>query len=263
MLRVLILGGTGDAAELTARISNITGIEAIASLAGRTREPVLPAGPVRVGGFGGVTGLVEYLQHQQIDVLIDATHPFAHHISWNAAAAATEAGIPRLLVNRPPWEKLPGDDWIEVENITDAAAALESQALENQTKRIFLTIGRQEISAFTHLQAMWFLMRMIDPLSAHVITPPGLVLCDRGPFHLENEREILTHHQIDTIVSKNSGGNATYPKIIAAREMGIQVVMVNRPPIPPGEQVPDVESAVKWLLDKFSVGCVRGCFKSF
>ncbi|MEB3151719.1 MAG: cobalt-precorrin-6A reductase [Sphaerospermopsis sp.] len=245
MLRVLILGGTGDAAELTARINNITGIEAIASLAGRTREPITPIGNVRVGGFGGVTGLVEYLKHQKIDVLIDATHPFANHISWNAAAAATQMGIPRLLVNRPPWEKQPGDLWIEVENNTEAAAALE-----NQAQRVFLTIGRQEISAFSHLQEMWFLMRMIDPPNADVVIPPGLMLFDRGPFTLEDEREILTKYNIDTIVSKNSGGNATYPKIIAAREMGIKVVMVKRPPVPPGEQVADVESAVKWLLEK-------------
>lgn len=260
MLRVLILGGTGNAAELTARINNITGIEAIASLAGRTREPVAPVGNVRVGGFGGVMGLVEYLQHQKIDVLIDATHPFANHISWNAAAAATQVGIPRLLVNRPPWEKQPGDIWIEVKNNTEAAAVLENQALKNQAlehqlfkhqiKRVFLTIGRQEISAFSHLQKMWFLMRMIDPPVADVVIPPGLMLLDRGPFTLEDEREILTKYNIDTIVSKNSGGNATYPKIIAAREMGIKVVMVKRPPVPPGEQVADVESAVKWLLEK-------------
>ncbi|MBD2294536.1 cobalt-precorrin-6A reductase [Anabaena sphaerica FACHB-251] len=250
MLRVLILGGTGDAAELTASINKITTIEAIASLAGRTREPVAPVGNVRVGGFGGVTGLVEYLQHQKIDVLIDATHPFANHISWNAAAAATETGIPRLLVNRPPWEQQPDDIWIEVENNTEAAAALENQALENQIKRVFLTIGRQEISAFSHLQEIWFLMRMIDPPNADVVIPPGLMLFDRGPFSLKDEREILTKYNIDTIVSKNSGGNATYPKIIAAREMGIKVVMVKRPPVPPGEQVADVESAVKWLLEK-------------
>ncbi|MEA5575340.1 cobalt-precorrin-6A reductase [Anabaena sp. UHCC 0451] len=255
MLRVLILGGTGDAAELTAKINNITEIEAISSLAGRTREPVAPVGNVRVGGFGGVMGLVEYLKHQQIDVLIDASHPFANHISGNAAAAATEMGIPRLLVNRPPWEKQPGDIWIEVENNTEAAAILENKALENQlfkhqTKRVFLTIGRQEISAFSHLQEMWFLMRMIDPPNADAVIPPGLMLFDRGPFSLEDEREILTNYNIDTIVSKNSGGNATYPKIIAAREMGIKVVMVKRPPVPPGEQVADVESAVKWLLEK-------------
>ena len=250
MLRVLILGGTGDTAELSVKINNITEIEAIASLAGRTREPVVPVGNIRVGGFGGATGLVEYLQNQKIDVLIDATHPFANHISWNAAAAATKVGIPRLLVNRPPWEKEPGDIWIEVENNTEAAAVLENQVLGNEAQRVFLTIGRQEISVFSCLQEMWFLMRMIDPPAADVVIPTGLMLLDRGPFTLEDEREILTKYNIDTIVSKNSGGNATYPKIIAAREMGIKVVMVKRPALPPGEQVADVESAVKWLLEK-------------
>ncbi|MGM3304419.1 cobalt-precorrin-6A reductase [Anabaena sp. WFMT] len=248
MLRVLILGGTGDAAELAAKVANISGVDAIASLAGRTREPSTPVGNFRVGGFGGVTGLVEYLQHQQIDVLIDATHPFANHISWNAAAAAEKAGIPRLLLNRPPWEKQEGDIWIEAENNTKAAAALK-----NAAQRVFLTIGRQEISAFSHLQEMWFLMRMIDPPNSDAVIPPGLVLFDRGPFSLEDEREILTNYHIDTIVSKNSGGNATYPKIIAAREMGIKVVIVKRPPFPAGEQVADIESAVKWLLDKLQM----------
>jgi precorrin-6A/cobalt-precorrin-6A reductase len=245
MLRVLILGGTGDAAELAAKVANISGVQAIASLAGRTREPSTPVGNFRVGGFGGVTGLVEYLQHQKIDVLIDATHPFANHISWNAAAAATEVGIPRLLVNRPPWDKIAGDIWVEVENIQEAAAALE-----NQAKRVFLTIGRQEITAFAYLQEILFLMRMIDPPNPDTVIPPGIILYDKGPFTLADEKEILIHHQIDTIVSKNSGGNATYPKIVAARELGIKVVMVNRPPVPPGEQVTDVESALMWLLEK-------------
>ncbi|MBD2629040.1 cobalt-precorrin-6A reductase [Trichormus variabilis] len=243
MLRVLILGGTGDAAELSARVANISGVEAIASLAGRTREPSTPVGNFRIGGFGGVEGLASYLHQMQIDVLIDATHPFANQISWNAANAATIAGIPRLMMIRPAWEKEEKDIWIEVKNIIDAAAALK-----NQAQRVFLTIGRQEISAFSHLQEMWFLMRMIDPPNPDVLLPPGIVLCATGPFTLAKEREILTNYQIDTIVSKNSGGNATYAKIIAAREMGIKVVMVNRPPVPPGEQVPDVESAVNWLL---------------
>lgn len=246
MLRVLILGGTSEATDLAAKVANMTGIEAIASLAGRTRESLATLGNVRIGGFGGVTGLVEYLQNQKINVLIDATHPFANQISGNAATAAKQVGISRLLINRPAWEKQEGDNWIEVENIRDAAAVVE-----NQAQRVFLTIGRQEISAFSHLQKIWFLMRMIDPPDDNIIVPPGLVLCDRGPFSLANEREILTHHQIDTIVSKNSGGNATYPKIIAARERGIKIIMVKRPPVPAGEQVADVDSAVKWLLQKF------------
>ncbi|MBD2215237.1 cobalt-precorrin-6A reductase [Nostoc linckia FACHB-104] len=242
--KVLILGGTGDAAEIAARVAIIPGVEAIASLAGRTRQPSIPSGNVRIGGFGGVAGLVSYLQEMSIDFVIDATHPFASQISWNAAAATAEVGIPRLLFNRPAWEKVNGDRWIEVDSITDAAAALS-----NQAQRVFLTVGRQELSAFAQLEEIWFLMRVIDPPSPDALTPSGLVLCDRGPFALDNEREILIHHQIDTIVSKNSGGDATYAKIIAARELDIQIVMVKRPAIPPSEQVSNVEDVMAWLLD--------------
>jgi precorrin-6A/cobalt-precorrin-6A reductase len=248
MLRVLILGGIGDAVELAIKIANIPGIEVITSLAGRTREPANLPGNVRTGGFGGVWGLTNYLREMQIDLLIDATHPFANQISENAAAATQEVGIPRLMVIRPPWEKLEDDDWLEVEDNLAAATTLA-----NRAKRVFLTIGRQEIGTFAHLQEIWFLMRMIDPPNTDVIIPPGLILCDRGPFNLENEQEILLKYNIDTIVSKNSGGNATYPKIIAARKLGIKVVMVNRPPVPPGKQVADVDSACKWLFDKLDI----------
>lgn len=253
MLRVLILGGIGDAVELAVKIANIPGIEVITSLAGRTREPANLPGNVRSGGFGGVWGLTNYLREMQIDLLIDATHPFANQISENAAAATQEVGIPRLMVIRPPWEKLEDDDWLEVEDNLAAATTLA-----NRAKRVFLTIGRQEIGTFAHLQEIWFLMRMIDPPNTDVIVPPGLILCDRGPFNLENEQEILLKYNIDTIVSKNSGGNATYPKIIAARKLGIKVVMVNRPPVPPGKQVADVDSACKWLFDKLDISLQNG-----
>jgi precorrin-6A/cobalt-precorrin-6A reductase len=253
MLRVLILGGIGDAVELAIKIANIPGIEVITSLAGRTREPANLPGNVRSGGFGGVWGLTNYLREMQIDLLIDATHPFANQISENAAAATQEVGIPRLMVIRPPWEKLEDDDWLEVEDNLAAATTLA-----NRAKRVFLTIGRQEIGTFAHLQEIWFLMRMIDPPNTDVIIPPGLILCDRGPFNLENEQEILLKYNIDTIVSKNSGGNATYPKIIAARKLGIKVVMVNRPPVPPGKQVADVDSACKWLFDKLDISLQNG-----
>ncbi|WP_413198862.1 cobalt-precorrin-6A reductase [Nostoc piscinale] len=244
-MRVLILGGTTEAAELGARVATIDGIEAIASLAGRTREPSLPSGNVRIGGFGGVDGLVEYLRQMKVDVLIDATHPFANQISDNAAAATNEVGIPRLMLIRPAWEKTTGDRWIEVES--NAAAA---DILQNQAKRVFLTVGRQELSTFAHLQNIWFLMRMIDPPGKDALVPPGIILCDRGPFILENERKIIVQHNIDTIVSKNSGGDATYAKVIAARELGVQVVMVKRPSVPMGEKVADVDGAVTWLLGK-------------
>ncbi|MBE9002574.1 MULTISPECIES: cobalt-precorrin-6A reductase [unclassified Nostoc] len=244
-MRVLILGGTGDAAELAARVATIQGLDVITSLAGRTREPSVPLGDLRVGGFGGVAGLASYLRVMQIDLLIDATHPFASQISFNAADAANEVRVPRLMLIRPPWEKGIGDRWMEVDSIEAAAASLQ-----NQAHRVFLTVGRQELAAFAHLKEIWFLMRMIDPPVDDALVPPGMVLCDRGPFTLNNERQILIDHKIDTIVSKNSGGDATKPKIIAARELGMKVVMVNRPAIPAGEQVSDVEGALAWLFDK-------------
>jgi precorrin-6A/cobalt-precorrin-6A reductase len=243
-MRVLILGGTGEAAELAARVAAIPGIEAITSLAGRTREPSIPSGDYRIGGFGGVAGLASYLRQMKINLLIDATHPFATQISENAADAATEVGVPRLMLIRQPWEQVSGDRWIEVDCVPAAAS------LPNLGKRVFLTVGRQELCHFADLQDIWFLMRIIDPPTPDALIPPGLILCDRGPFSLHNEREILIHHQIDTIVSKNSGGDSTYAKIIAARELGVQVVMVNRPAKPSGEQVTDVEGALVWLLGK-------------
>ncbi|MEH2327237.1 MAG: cobalt-precorrin-6A reductase [Nostoc sp.] len=244
-MRLLILGGTGDAAELAAKVATIQGLEAITSLAGRTREPSVPLGGLRVGGFGGAAGLTSYLRVMQIDLLIDATHPFATQISFNAADAATEVGVPRLMLIRPPWEKASGDRWIEVNSVEAAAASLE-----NQAQRVFLTVGRQELAAFANCEKIWFLMRMIDPPSDDALVPAGMILCDRGPFTLNNERQILIHHKIDIIVSKNSGGDATKAKIIAARELGVNVVMVNRPAIPPGEQVTDVDNALEWLFDK-------------
>jgi precorrin-6A/cobalt-precorrin-6A reductase len=248
-MRVLILGGTGDAVELAARVAVIQGVEAITSLAGRTRKPSIPLGDFRIGGFGGVAGLASYLRQMKIDLLIDATHPFATQISGNAAEAASEVGVPRLMLIRRPWEKLSGDRWIEVDNVEAAAKALPEEA-----HRVFLTVGRQELSTFAHLQDIWFLMRIIDQPTPDAVMPPGFIICDRGPFALHHEREILIHHKIDTIVSKNSGGDATYAKIIAARELGLSVVMVNRPAKPLGVYVTDVEGAVGWLFDKLENG---------
>ncbi|MDZ8238617.1 MAG: cobalt-precorrin-6A reductase [Nostoc sp. ChiQUE01a] len=245
MIRILILGGTGDAAELAARLASIERVEVITSLAGRTRDPLVPLGDLRVGGFGGVAGLASYLEVMQIDLLIDATHPFASQISWNAVDAATKVGVTNLRLIRPPWQKVSGDRWIEVDSVAAAATILQ-----NQAQRVFLTVGRQELAAFAHLKEIWFLMRMIDAPTPDALVPPGMLLCDRGPFTLYNEREILIHHNIDTIVSKNSGGDATYAKIIAARELEVKVVMVNRPAIPPGNYVTNVDDALAWVFDK-------------
>lgn len=240
--RVLILGGTGEAAKLAAIVSELAEIEVISSLAGRTQTPIVPTGSVRVGGFGGELGLVKYLRDQQIDYLIDATHPFAAKISWSAAAAAIEAKIPHLMLVRPAWEQTSGDRWIEVDHVEAAATVLETDAT-----RVFLTIGRQQLAAFARLQNLWFLMRSIDPPVPEMPVPPGITLLDRGPFTVEQERKLLTNYNIDKIVSKNSGGNATYAKVIAAREMGIAIVMVKRPAMPIGERVSEVNDAIDWL----------------
>jgi precorrin-6A/cobalt-precorrin-6A reductase len=241
--RLLILGGTGDAAQLIAQAATLPGLEIISSLAGRTPKPNIPTvGQVRIGGFGGETGLVNYLQQAQIDLLIDITHPFAHQISWNAANAAQTYGIPHLLVNRPGWTPQPTDRWIEVPSHEAAAATLL-----NFAQRAFLTIGRQELAAFAHLEQIWCLMRMITPPTAGSAIPHGELLLQQGPFSVSDETALLTKYQIDTIVSKNSGGAATYAKIIAARELGIPVIMIPRPKLPPGEIVETVDQAMVWL----------------
>ncbi|MCY7272489.1 MAG: cobalt-precorrin-6A reductase [Phormidesmis sp. CAN_BIN44] len=245
MKRVLILGGTGDAIALAAKASQIPNIEIITSLAGRTQTPMAIAGSVRVGGFGGATGLSDYLRDRQIDYLIDATHPFAAEISRNATIATRAVGIPHLMLVRPAWEKMPYDRWIEVESIEAAALALKQSA-----KRVFLTIGRQQLAPFARLQSVWFLMRSIDPPSSDIALPNGITVLDRAPFTIEQEKKLILDHAIDTIVSKNSGGNATYAKIVAARELEIPIVMVQRSPTPPVGQVADVEGAIDWLLDR-------------
>jgi precorrin-6A/cobalt-precorrin-6A reductase len=245
MKRLLILGGTGDAARLAAEAVKLPQLEVISTLAGRTTSPAPVASTVRVGGFGGKAGLVEYLREMNIDFLIDATHPFAAQISENAAQAATEVEIPWLMLIRPCWEKLPEDDWIEVDSISAAVVAIPAQA-----KRVFLTIGRQQLAPFASLTDRWFLMRSIDPPASDILLPPGKLILDRGPFSLTQERQLLQDNQIQAIVSKNSGGDATYAKVIAAREMGIPIIMVQQPIAPAGDKVVDVSGAIEWLCDR-------------
>jgi precorrin-6A/cobalt-precorrin-6A reductase len=242
MKRVLILGGIGEAAQLAAQAVALPGLEVITSMAGRVRHPVAPAGSMRIGGFGGAAGLIDYVRQQHIELLIDATHPFAAQISHQAASAAQACGLPRLMLVRPPWEPMSGDHWLAVESIAAAVRALPGIA-----RRVFLSIGRQELAAFAPLQELWFLMRMIDPPGPDTPVPPGTLVLERGPFTPEGERQLLHTYAIEAVVSKNSGGNATYAKIIAARQLGLAVVMIQRPPIPAGEQVADVEQAMAWL----------------
>ena len=241
MKKILILGGTGDAVKLAAKLATVPEIEVISSLAGRTRKPAALVGQVRIGGFGGATGLANYLQENSIDVLIDATHPCAGQITCNGAIASQLANIPHLMLVRPQWEKVRGDNWIEVESVEAAA-----QAIPELVKRVLITSGRQQLEPFLQRSHIWYLMRSIDPPDIEL--PNSKVLLDRGPFNLEQERQLLQDYQIEAIVSKNSGGSATYAKIIAARELDVPVVMVQRPARPEGEKVNDIEEAIAWLI---------------
>lgn len=247
--RLLILGGTQEAARLAARLTSLAGVEVISSLAGRVRQPAAPAGALRQGGFGGVEGLGAYLQEQHIALLIDATHPFAAHISFHAAQAAQACGLPHLMLVRPAWEPVAGDYWIVVESLEAAAARLPRLA-----RRVFLSIGRQELAAFAHLRDCWFLMRMIDPPRPETPIPPGTLLLERGPFTLAAERALIQTYAIEALVSKHSGGAATYAKMQAARELGLPVLLVQRPPLPAGERVSEVEQAYQWVCQHLEQG---------
>ena len=242
--KVLILGGTGNAVKLAAQLANIPKIEVISSLAGRTKKPSALVGQVRIGGFGGAEGLAKYLQENAIDILIDATHPCAGQITINGATASQLVNIPHLMLVRPQWERVTGDYWIEVESIEAAA-----RAIPELVRRVFITSGRQQLEPFLERSRlypeMWYLMRSIDPPDLEL--PNSKILLDRGPFNLEQERELLREYQIELIVSKNSGGEATYAKIIAARELQIPIIMVQRPTTPEGEKVTSIAKAIAWL----------------
>ncbi len=245
--RVLILGGTGEAAALARRLEAEPRVGAITSLAGRTRRPAAVPGDVRVGGFGGATGLADYLAREGIALAVDATHPFAAAISQHAAEACRGAGVPLLRLSRAPWAPAAGDRWTEV---PDMAAAAD--AVMRLGTRAFLSVGRQDLPAFAHMSEMWFLVRTIEPLDG----PCPLANCElihgRGPFVENDELSLLRSQAIDLVVSKNSGGSATYPKIAAARRLGLPIVMIERPPALRGDHVEDIDDAIVWIMARLN-----------
>ncbi len=242
---ILILGGTAEAAELARALSGDAGVATITSLAGRTRAPAAVPGAVRVGGFGGAQALAGYLRSEKIDLVVDATHPFAARISRNAAEACETAGVPRLLPARPPWRAQAGDTWLSATDAEAAAAALPALG-----RRAFLAIGRQELAAFAGLAELWFLVRLVEEPEA----PPPLanyhLVLGRGPFAVAQERELLREHRIEVVVSKNSGGAGAAAKIVAARELELPVVMIERPTAPESETAESVEAARAWINTK-------------
>ncbi|MFB7598222.1 cobalt-precorrin-6A reductase [Streptomyces sp. NPDC056160] len=241
-MHVLILGGTTEARRLAELLHGTPGTRLTSSLAGRVAGPRLPPGQVRVGGFGGTEGLTAWLVDHAVDALIDATHPFAGTISFHAARAAATAHVPLLALRRPGWVPVAGDRWHEAASLEAAAEMLPALG-----RRVFLTTGRTGLAAFAALDDLWFLVRSVDaPEPPH---PRAMeVLLDRGPFALDGERALLRRHRIDVLVTKDSGGAATAPKLTAAREAGLPVVMVRRPAVPGGVPVATgPEQAVRWL----------------
>jgi precorrin-6A/cobalt-precorrin-6A reductase len=243
--RLLILGGTGEALRLARAVdAAMPGLATTTSLAGRTRDPVLPPGEVRIGGFGGTDGLVRYIEGKGITLLVNATHPFAVEMSAHARDAHRRTGVPLLHLLRPAWAKQPKDSWVAVPDVVAAAEICRWLG-----KRIFLSLGAKDLAAFAGLTRPRFLVRLVDAPEALPLAHYDLIAA-RGPFAIEGERALIEEYAIDLIVTKNSGGAATYPKIEAARELGIPVVMIRRPEIaqdPGSARADTVEAALDWI----------------
>jgi precorrin-6A/cobalt-precorrin-6A reductase len=239
--RVLLLGGTAEARELAATL-HAGGVHVVSSLAGRVSRPHLPAGEVRIGGFGGPDALARWLAEHQVRAVLDATHPFAQRISSSAQSACVQVGVPLLRLERPGWREQPGDRWHWTDTLEQAAALLPQLG-----RRVLLTTGRQGLDAFAGVQRAWFLVRCVDPPEAP-LPPHHELLLDRGPYTLEGERELIDRNEIDLLVSKDSGGVHTAAKLDAARERGLPVILVRRPRRPTGVQtVAGVEQALAWV----------------
>lgn len=238
--RVLVLGGTAEGRRLAELLTG-NGVSVISSLAGRTAEPVLPTGDVRVGGFGGPAGLAAWLTTRAVTAVVDATHPFAVEISAAARTACAACGVPLLALSRPGWRAGPGDNWLRVPSLSAAADTLPGE-------RVFLTVGRRGVAAFAADRRRWFLVRAVDPPTG-ARPPRHQLLLARGPFTLAGERDLIGHHQIEVLVTKDSGGPMTAAKLTAARELGLPVVMVDRPPAGPGPSASTVQAALAWTLE--------------
>jgi precorrin-6A/cobalt-precorrin-6A reductase len=239
MKRILILGGTTQARQLAERLASRADLAVTLSLAGRTASPAPQPVPVRVGGFGGAAGLATWLGAQAIDLLIDATHPYAARMSANAADAAARTKVPLVALDRPAWTAVAGDRWTDV---PDMPAAV--QALGAVPRRAFLALGRNELAPFAAAPQHFYLIRSVDPVEPRLAVPHAVYLTGRGPFHEADEYGLLAQHRIDIVVAKNSGGAATYGKIAAARRLGLPVIMLARPARPQVPAVASVEEAL-------------------
>jgi precorrin-6A/cobalt-precorrin-6A reductase len=247
MTRALILGGTSDANLLAAEIAR-AGLDAVYSYGGRTRAPAEQPLPTRIGGFGGAEGLADYFRQERITHVIDATHPFAVEMSRNAVAACAETETPLIALERAPWVRTPGDNWIEVADIAAAAAALPATA-----SRVFLAIGRQHIMPFGEKPQHAYTLRFVDPPEGALPFKADIIV-SRGPFTLDGELEMMRTRGIAWIVARNSGGDGARAKIDAARALGLPVIMISRPQLPERLRAESVADVMAWLGHRACLG---------
>jgi precorrin-6A/cobalt-precorrin-6A reductase len=241
MMRILLLGGTTEASLLARAIAD-AGLDGVYSYAGRTEAPMGQPIHMRVGGFGGVEGLMAYLAAENTTHVIDATHPFAAQMSTNAVVACRAAGVPLVALERAPWVADAADDWTHVPDL--AAAAL---ALGVPPRRVFLAIGRQHLDAFAGQPQHHYLVRLVDAPTGDLPLPRCRVVVARGPFTLAGDRALMRDHGTQVVVAKNAGGKGAVAKIAAARALGVPVVMVGRPVIPVRPVVRTVAAVMDWL----------------
>jgi precorrin-6A/cobalt-precorrin-6A reductase len=253
MPRILVLGGTTEARILGERLAKRSGLDVTLSLAGRTALPVPHAVPVRVGGFGGAAGLADYLVADRIDALIDATHPYASIISANAAEAARKTGVALITLRRPQWTKVTGDRWIEVENTAGAVGAIGAKP-----RHVFVTLGRNDLAPFAAAPQHFYLFRSVDPVDPPLPLPHATYVTARGPFSEADDRALMQAHAIDVVIAKNSGGNAAHGKIAAARALGVEVILVKRPPGSAEPAVETIDAAMEWLDHALTSTAARG-----
>lgn len=245
------MGGTTEASQL-ARTFAVQGVEAVFSYAGRTNDPIAQPLPTRIGGFGGVAGLCDYIRAERISHIIDATHPFAARMSWNAIEASLATGVPLLGLERAPWQAQPGDDWTHVADIAGAVAALPLAPA-----RVFLAIGKQNLDAFAAKPQHHYLLRLVDAPAALPL-PDAHAIIARGPFDVAGDTDLLRNHRISHIVAKNAGGSGAEAKILAARALGLHIVMIDRPHLPPRQVVSTAGAVMAWLGHDAERGAERG-----
>jgi precorrin-6A/cobalt-precorrin-6A reductase len=241
MRNTLILGGTTEASALAQKLADL-GETAVLSYAGRVDEPKAQPVEVRVGGFGGVAGLVDYIRMNNVSHLVDATHPFAAGMSGNAVQAAAITGIPLIALTRAPWAPVPGDDWARVPDIPAAVAALSGPP-----QRVFLALGRMHLAGFAAQPQHHYILRLVDPPESPPPLPQHSVIVARGPFDLAGDMALMEQHGVQRVVAKNAGGKGASAKLAAARALGLPVLMIDRPVLPHRAEAQTVAAVIDWL----------------